>query len=243
MRNRFLACVFFCLLGASASADWREKAVGRVLAADLSAEAKAAYQEGDYARAAELYQRAYVQDDEPTLLYNIARCYQELQNEAEAKRYYEEFLEKSRPSAAYREEAKRALTGQGKSRALATVDHAPDAVRPLYIGAIVTTGVAAGLGLSSLFMGARARRELNQIEADGALTLDEAIRVEELQEVDLATADQLASSADALLFLAAPAAMLAFAITQRQEKVRDEVKQQNVSVGALPGGLTLRVQF
>lgn len=243
MRKRFWAGVFFCLLGAPAAADWRDRAAARVHAEDLSTEALASYQKGDYQRAAELYLRAYEKDDEPSLLYNIARCYQELQNDAEAKRYYEEYLDKSRPSAPLREDAKRALKGQASSLSLAEVDHSPDAVRPLYIGALVATGLAIGLGTSSLFMDARARRELKEIEADGALTLDEAIRVEQIQQIDLATADQLANSADTLLFLAAPAALLAFAITQRQEKVREEVKKQSASVGAFPGGLTLRVQF
>src|ERR1041384_7480618 len=124
MRKRFWACLLFCLLGASAFANWQEKAVGRVLASDLSAAAKASFEKGDYQRAAELYKSAYQQDDEPELLYNIATCYQESQNEAEAKRYYEEYLEKSRPSAAYREKAKRALQDPSTSPLLAPVNHA-----------------------------------------------------------------------------------------------------------------------
>lgn len=58
----------------------------------LSAEASERYYEKDYAGAIDLFQKAYALDPVPTLLFNIAKCYEKQQQWDEAIDFYELFV-------------------------------------------------------------------------------------------------------------------------------------------------------
>lgn len=58
----------------------------------LSAEASERYYEKDYAAAIDLFQQAYALDPVPTLLFNIAKCYEKQQQWDEAIDFYELFV-------------------------------------------------------------------------------------------------------------------------------------------------------
>ena len=58
----------------------------------LSAEASERYYEKDYAAAIDLFQKAYALDPVPTLLFNIAKCYEKQQQWDEAIDFYELFV-------------------------------------------------------------------------------------------------------------------------------------------------------
>jgi tetratricopeptide (TPR) repeat protein len=58
----------------------------------LTTEASAAYEQGDYARAVELFEKAYELRDVSNILYNIARIHEEAGNIDEAIAYYDQFV-------------------------------------------------------------------------------------------------------------------------------------------------------
>ena len=64
-------------------------------AAALFEQSAAAYEAGDLDRAAELLERAYALDPDPTLLYNLARTYEGLGRLEAAVSSYRKFLEQS----------------------------------------------------------------------------------------------------------------------------------------------------
>ena len=58
----------------------------------LSGQAAAAYGEGDFEKAIELFKQAYALQAVPNLLFNIAKVYEKIENWEQAMSYYKEFL-------------------------------------------------------------------------------------------------------------------------------------------------------
>lgn len=58
----------------------------------LSQDAAAAYGEGDFEKAIELFKEAYALQAVPNLLFNIAKVYEKIENWDQARSYYKEFL-------------------------------------------------------------------------------------------------------------------------------------------------------
>ncbi len=59
---------------------------------ELSNKGFAAYQKEDYATAIEYFEKAYALEEVPNLLYNIARCYEKMEQWDKAIAYYEQFI-------------------------------------------------------------------------------------------------------------------------------------------------------
>jgi len=137
----------------------------------VAAAAAALFAAGDYERALDAYQRAYLDDiDEPQYLLRIAECYRALHQPSEALRFYRLYL-KERPHAPERasiEASMRALAAPAPSPVptppapAAVVLRAPSAPpqhaeRALWrrpwlwaaIGGAVIAGVALGVGLGT----------------------------------------------------------------------------------------------
>jgi tetratricopeptide (TPR) repeat protein len=92
-------------------------------AADNKDVARAAYQEGtrlydlaDFNRALEAFRTAYLNYEEPAFLFNIAQCYRQLGNRAEAIRFYKTYLRKV-PDASNSEDVRRMIHGLGDGAA------------------------------------------------------------------------------------------------------------------------------
>lgn len=58
----------------------------------LSAEGAQSFRAGDYEKAIELFEQAYALDPVPNLLYNIGRCYEQMEQWDEAIAQYERFM-------------------------------------------------------------------------------------------------------------------------------------------------------
>ena len=74
-------------------------------AQQLSYEAEEAFIRGDFALSIELLQKAYVEDGNPNMLYNIARVYEAANNKEQALQYYRRFVVAPGVDLEYRREA------------------------------------------------------------------------------------------------------------------------------------------
>jgi tetratricopeptide (TPR) repeat protein len=109
----FLLLLFFCssTVWAAPTKEQQSEAL------ELYEKAEARYRLLQYEQALTLYQEAYLQSKEDSLLFNIAQCYRLLGRYEEAKRSYELYLQDD-PNTPYREACERFL--QEVIEALAT---------------------------------------------------------------------------------------------------------------------------
>ncbi len=78
--------VLLLLCAAAAHADNKQ------VARDAYREGARFYDLADFDHALESFKKAYLAQEEPSLLYNIAQCYKQLGNKPEALRFYRTFL-------------------------------------------------------------------------------------------------------------------------------------------------------
>jgi tetratricopeptide (TPR) repeat protein len=124
LTSRTLACGLLALaLAVCAGPAW---AGNKALAQKAYAEGTRRFLRGDYAGALTSFQRAYFHDENPQYLYEIAECFSQLGNRAEAVRFYQLYLGE-RPAAANRTEV------QGKIAALVGPTEPEPARSPLPI--------------------------------------------------------------------------------------------------------------
>ncbi len=94
------------------------------------------YERGEYRRALERFIEAYAVDNDATLLFNIAHCYEKLGDTQAAREKYEAFLNGSGPEAPGRGQARKRLSALRRAAA------APPAVRRREPVAMVSGGAA-----------------------------------------------------------------------------------------------------
>jgi tetratricopeptide (TPR) repeat protein len=97
-----LATVTVCALMGSARAD------NKALARDLFREGTRQYDLGDYSKALELFKKAYLNFEEPAILFNLAQCQRQLGDKPEAVKLYRSFLRKV-PDSPARPEVERII--------------------------------------------------------------------------------------------------------------------------------------
>src|SRR5262245_54578859 len=83
----------------------------------LNEEGAAFYAARDYRRAIEKFIQAYAIDSDPNLLFNIARCYEELGENEAAIEKYETFLKTPGADAKGRQRARESLTALREAQA------------------------------------------------------------------------------------------------------------------------------
>src|SRR5688572_13619877 len=100
--------------------------------AQLNEEGAALYAARDYRRAIEKFIQAYAIDTDPNLLFNIARCYEELGEVDAAIEKYESFLKTPGADARGRQRARESLSAlrASKENAAASSRPAPSADEP-----------------------------------------------------------------------------------------------------------------
>jgi hypothetical protein len=86
------AATLFVALPATAEEATPSTAETAPTALDLSEQARARYEAGEFSRALALFDQAYARDPDPNLLFNIARCHEKLGDTAAALDKYEAFL-------------------------------------------------------------------------------------------------------------------------------------------------------
>lgn len=92
LKSRWMAAV---VCSACVHASWPQMAFADDSAQQveaLSKEATKEYRAKNYAKAAELFEKAYAIEAVPNLLFNIAKCYEKLENWPSAIEYYEKFV-------------------------------------------------------------------------------------------------------------------------------------------------------
>ncbi len=89
---RRLVAITVCLALALCSASARAETDAQRRALELFDQSEAAYQRGQFDEAARLLREAYAMQKEPVLLYNLARAYEGLGDQASAAKAYEDFL-------------------------------------------------------------------------------------------------------------------------------------------------------
>lgn len=185
-------------------------------AAELAARARSAYEAGKFRDAADLYQRAHDLDADPTLLFNLARCFEALATLDDLRasiRDYQAYL-RARPDASDRAAVERridvlanqirVLEEQSKPKpppppAPPTILAAPRAHTPIpWIACGVGLGgIAAGAVLGAIAKGERA-------DANRATSGADALDLE-AKSAHLATAANVAFVAGAALAVAGAA--------------------------------------
>jgi hypothetical protein len=93
--------------------------------AQLNEEGAAFYAARDYRRAIEKFIQAYAIDEDPNLLFNIARCYEELGEVDAAIEKYENFLKTPGADTRGRQRARESLASLRASKETAVADTAP----------------------------------------------------------------------------------------------------------------------
>ena len=122
-----------------------------------------AYREGDYARAVQLFQRVYRYRPHPNILFNIARCFEELRSYEEAIGFYEDYLSKT-PEGEERDQVAQSVRAL---KALNLQELRAEGRRRwrwgAYGGAVLLYGVAAGFAIAT----ASTRSELDDATSTG----------------------------------------------------------------------------
>ncbi|MEO8180169.1 MAG: tetratricopeptide repeat protein [Deltaproteobacteria bacterium] len=98
--------------------------------AQLNEEGASFYAARDYRHAIEKFIQAYAIDSDPNLLFNIARCYEELGETDAAIEKYETFLKTPGADARGRQRARESLTALREAAETARKHPGPGAVRP-----------------------------------------------------------------------------------------------------------------
>jgi tetratricopeptide (TPR) repeat protein len=109
-----LAVVLAATASISISARADNKTGDRAAAGEAYREGQRQYDLNDFAKALELFKRAYTLYDEPALLYNIAQCYRQLGDEEQAIKFYKSYLRRM-PEAPNRDAVSQLLAGLEKS--------------------------------------------------------------------------------------------------------------------------------
>jgi tetratricopeptide (TPR) repeat protein len=104
-------------LPASAAEPRGGAASNQANVAQLNEEGAAFYAARDYRRAIEKFIQAYAIDSDPNLLFNIARCYEELGENEAAIEKYETFLKTPGADARGRQRARESLTALREAQA------------------------------------------------------------------------------------------------------------------------------
>jgi tetratricopeptide (TPR) repeat protein len=89
-----LACALVAPVGASHAAPAKKNDDTSSAALELFRKSETAYDEGRFAEAVELLNRAYALEPQPVILYNLGRAYESLGDPARAAESYERYLEK-----------------------------------------------------------------------------------------------------------------------------------------------------
>jgi tetratricopeptide (TPR) repeat protein len=113
-RAWLLAVVLVTMAPMTARADQESGDQNRAAAGQAYREGQRQYDLNDFAKALDLFKRAYTLYDEPALLYNIAQCYRQLGDEEQAIKFYKSYLRRM-PSAPNRDDVTRLVAGLEKS--------------------------------------------------------------------------------------------------------------------------------
>ena len=130
------ACLALTLSGAlpssaASAAEPRSPSTARASLEQLNEEGAALYAARDYRRAIEKFIQAYAIDPDPNLLFNIARCYEELGEVDAAVEKYETFLKTPGADTRGQTRARESLAALREARAEATpAPAAPSAPAP-----------------------------------------------------------------------------------------------------------------
>jgi tetratricopeptide (TPR) repeat protein len=137
-------------------------------AAGLSANARAAYERGEFADAIVLYKKAYDKKADPTLLFNLGRCFEALATPndlREAVSYYERYLAARHEATDRAAVERRADVLRQQIRAIEDADRAKAMARPPPLPPIVVQAppprgrvspapwIVAGVGGAGLIAG------------------------------------------------------------------------------------------
>ncbi len=110
---RFSILVAALLVSSAAIGDNKD------VARDAYRDGTRLYDLADFAGALEAFKRAYFNYEEPAFLFNIAQCYRQLGNGAEAMRFYKTYLRKV-PDAANAEDVRRIIRTLEQSKPAAS---------------------------------------------------------------------------------------------------------------------------
>jgi tetratricopeptide (TPR) repeat protein len=124
----------------------------------LSDQAVAAYEKGDYPTAERLFKQAHALRADPTLLYNLAKIYEKLNDPGQAVEYYRRYLvaDSIDPKLQARAEARVKALSQGSEPKPGEGGKKGPAVKPAPRpgGALLWSGVAiAAVGVAGLAVG------------------------------------------------------------------------------------------
>jgi tetratricopeptide (TPR) repeat protein len=122
------------------------------------------YQVGEYAKALEEFKAGYVEEADPSFLYNVGQCYRQLGNPKEALQAYRRFLNLS-PDTPLRAEVERKIR---EAEETLRTQKATEATRPAPAGAVAPAEAPAKWELEER---ARARRSHWPIWVAGAATV------------------------------------------------------------------------
>jgi tetratricopeptide (TPR) repeat protein len=90
MRLLRLSCLLLALITIAGPAHADDKSAAR----DLYREAMRLYDVGEYRQSLEDFKKAYLRFEEPAFLFNMAQCYRQIGDKAEAVRTYRSYLRK-----------------------------------------------------------------------------------------------------------------------------------------------------
>ncbi len=111
----------------------------------LYEEGVGAFQEQDYGTALQRFERAYMLDPSPVLLYNLARAHEEMGHAREAAEHFQMYLDRD-PGASDRAEV------EGRIHALRASEGGPGSYRPwawgCLAGAVASTAAGVALGIA-----------------------------------------------------------------------------------------------
>jgi tetratricopeptide (TPR) repeat protein len=130
LRLPLLLALGLCAVPASA-AEGRGAASNQANVAQLNEEGASFYAARDYRRAIEKFIQAYAVDSDPNLLFNIARCYEELGETDAAIEKYETYLKTPGAEARGRQRARESLTALREAAETARKSPASGSSRPV----------------------------------------------------------------------------------------------------------------
>lgn len=196
-----LALASVTALGLASNPAFAQSNAGDKRAFQLFQEGDELYKQGNFAEAAEKFRAAYALDPNPTLLYNLARSYENLGELDQAADTYREYLQRQ-PDATDRGaierrietleqqlEEKRALERAAKQKPEPTAPPAERAPEPEQTGPGALPWVVVGVGGAALIAGGVLRLMAEQKHAsaeddgDASSAQDKQENAESLAEV------------------------------------------------------------